>query len=57
MSCGKKGPTPFVFPSDARDLSWISPHEKKERFLASLGMAKGARPFFRSLFHLSVFRL
>jgi hypothetical protein len=34
------GPTPFVIPSEARNLSSILLHEKEERFLASLGMTK-----------------
>jgi hypothetical protein len=38
----------FVIPSEARNLSSIWPHEKKERFLASLGMTKSVGPFFRS---------
>jgi hypothetical protein len=42
----------FVIPSEARNLSSIQRHEKKERFLASLGMTKGVGPFFRSLFSL-----
>jgi hypothetical protein len=40
----------FVIPSEARNLSSIWPHEKKERFLASLGMTKGVGPHFRNLF-------
>ena len=36
----EKGPTPFVIPSEARNLSSIQPYEKNERFLASLGMTK-----------------
>jgi hypothetical protein len=31
----------FVIPSEARNLSWVRAGEKKERFLASLGMTKG----------------
>jgi hypothetical protein len=30
----------FVIPSEARNLSSIQAQEKKERFLASLGMTK-----------------
>jgi hypothetical protein len=36
----KKCPTPFVIPSEARNLSLVSARQKKERFLASLGMTK-----------------
>jgi hypothetical protein len=39
----------FVIPSGARNLSSIELHEKKEGFLAPLGMTKGVAPFFRSL--------
>jgi hypothetical protein len=42
----------FVIASEARNLSLNLPHEKKERFLASLGMTKGVGHFFRSLFSL-----
>jgi hypothetical protein len=31
---------PFVIPSGARNLSWVSARGKKERFLAPLGMKK-----------------
>src|SRR5271165_3065027 len=46
----KKHPTIFVIPRGARNLSWFSAHEKKERFLAPLGMTK-----IWNLFH-SLFR-
>jgi hypothetical protein len=36
----EKVPHPFVIPSEARNLSSIYAQEKKERFLASLGMTK-----------------
>ena len=36
----------FVIPSEARNLSSIQRHEKKERFLASLGMTKGVGSSF-----------
>jgi hypothetical protein len=39
----------FVIRSEARNLSSIWPYEKKERFLASLGMTKFSRVFFRRL--------
>jgi hypothetical protein len=39
----------FVIPSEARNLSSIWPHEKKERFLASLRMTEFWKGFFRSL--------
>jgi hypothetical protein len=39
----------FVIPSEARNLTSIWPYEKKERFLASLGMTIFWRGFFRSL--------
>jgi hypothetical protein len=39
----------FVIPSEARNLSSIQAQEKKERFLASLGMTKGLEDFFRNL--------
>ena len=45
----------FAIPSEVRNPSLILRHEKKERFLASLGMTKGVGPFFRSLFSLLVF--
>jgi len=35
----------FVIPSEARNLSSICTDEKKERFLASLGMTKRVEPF------------
>jgi hypothetical protein len=35
----------FVIPSEARNLSPIYAQEKKERFLASLGMTKGLGTF------------
>jgi hypothetical protein len=40
----------FVIPSGARNLSSIQAQEKKERFLAPLGMTKRMGHFFRSLF-------
>jgi RNase P/RNase MRP subunit p30 len=36
----KKWPIVFVIPSGARNLSSIQAQEKKERFLAPLGMTK-----------------
>jgi hypothetical protein len=39
----------FAIPSEVRNPSLILLHEKKERFLAPLGMTKGVAPFFRSL--------
>ena len=39
----------FVILSGARNLSWGQVNEKKERFLAPLGMTKWLREFFRSL--------
>jgi hypothetical protein len=39
----------FVIPSGARNLSSVYAHEKKERFLAPLGMTKEVGHFFRSL--------
>jgi hypothetical protein len=36
----KKGPTLFVIPSEARNLSFFSAGQIEERFLASLGMTK-----------------
>jgi len=39
----------FVIPSEARNLSFFSCGQIEERFLASLGMTKGQRPFFRIL--------
>jgi hypothetical protein len=42
----------FVIPSEARNLSSIWRHEKKERFLASLGMTIFWMGFFRRLFGL-----
>jgi hypothetical protein len=39
----------FVIPSEARNLSSIDAQEKKERFLASLGMTKWWRGFYRRL--------
>jgi len=44
----------FVIPSEARNLSSVYAHEKKERFLASLGMTIRVEPIFRSLFILFV---
>jgi hypothetical protein len=44
--CGKV--VYVVIPSEARNLSSIWPREKKERFLASLGMTKFRGVFFRS---------
>src|SRR4029077_13344085 len=43
----------FVIPSEARNLSSIWPYEKKERFLASLGMTRFWKGFFRNLLGLS----
>jgi len=42
----------FVIPSGARNLSSMYTHEKKERFLAPLGMTKRMGAFFRNLFSL-----
>jgi len=39
MSC-------FVILSEAKNLSSVYAHEKKERFLAPLGMTKGVGPFY-----------
>jgi hypothetical protein len=39
----------FVIPSEARNLSEGCVEEKKERFLASLGMTKSRGVLFRSL--------
>jgi hypothetical protein len=39
----------FVIPSGARNLSSMYAHEKKERFLAPLGMTKRMAAFFSSL--------
>jgi len=36
----------FVIPSEASNPSSVSPREKKERFLASLGMTKRRGAFF-----------
>jgi hypothetical protein len=41
--CGKNY---FVIPSEARNLSFFSRAEAKERFLASLGMTKSCDTFF-----------
>jgi hypothetical protein len=43
----ERGGAPFVIPSEARNLSSVEGREKKERFLASLGMTK-QKFFFRS---------
>jgi hypothetical protein len=40
-----RGKSIFVIPSEARNLSWSYAQEQKERFLASLGMTKGAVSF------------
>jgi hypothetical protein len=46
----------FVIPSGARNLSSIEAQEKKERFLAPLGMTKRMGHFFRTLFKQRVAR-
>jgi hypothetical protein len=40
LEVAKKIQKHFVIPSGARNLSWSFAHEKKERFLAPLGMTK-----------------
>ncbi len=46
-----------VIPSEAKNLSSIYAREKKERFVASLGMTEGLETFFRNLMglHLAFF--